>query len=474
MTRTRSATLLATALLAASALAGCTVGPDYHRPELTLAASFHVANPANPAAPAGFHDWWTGFGDPLLDRTMDRALAQNLDLEAARARVAQSRAAAQAAGAALYPKGELQASATDQQLSLLSPFGIVSSEVPVFRRDFDLYDVGAAASWEVDLFGGLRRSRQAARADAEAARDDAAAVRVSVAAETADAYLQVRAYQARIAVARRQAAVEARLLDLLRERRSQGVSSDREVHQASAALQGVRATLPPLQASEAAQLNRLDILMGAPARTYASELTKRSDLPAAPALDALGGPADLLRRRPDVLAAERRLASADARIGAAISDYYPKVSITGLLGVESVDTSRLFVAEAVQHQVSGGLRWRLFDFGRVDAEVAGARGREAEALAAYRAIVYHATGEVETALSNLVQSQAQVVALASQIADLTRARDQAQEAYEGGAISLIEVLDAHRDLLAASDQLAKAKGEVDLATVASFRAAGAG
>ncbi|WP_174300811.1 TolC family protein, partial [Caulobacter sp. S45] len=290
MIRARLAPRLAAAALAMAMLGGCTVGPDYHRPELTLAGSFHAAPPPTaPAVPANFNEWWTGFGDPLLDRTVARALAQNLDLEAARARVAQSRAAARSAGAALYPKGELQASATDQQLSLLSPFAVVSSEVPVFRRNYDLYDVGAAASWEIDLFGGLRRSRQAARADAEAARDDAAAVRVSVAAETADAYLQVRAYQARIAVARRQAAVEARLVDLLRERRGEGVSSEREVHQASAALQGVQATVPPLMAGQAGQLDRLDILMGASAGTYAAEFATPADLPATPALSALGG-----------------------------------------------------------------------------------------------------------------------------------------------------------------------------------------
>ncbi len=175
-----------------------------------------------------------------------------------------------------------------------------------------------------------------------------------------------------------------------------------------------------------------------------------------------------------MLAAERRLAAADARIGAAISDYYPKVSLTGLLGVESLDSSRVFAPEALQHQVSGGLRWRLFDFGRVDAEVAGARGREAEALAAYRAAVYRATGEVETAISDLVQARTQAAALQGQITDLTLARDQAQDAYQAGVLSLIEVLDADRDLLAASDQLAQARSRAALAAVASFRAAGAG
>lgn len=457
--------------------AGCTVGPDYVRPSPPLPSAYPRAalagaRPATAVAP--LQAWWTGFDDPVLTRVVDRALAQNLDLAQARARIDQSRAVARAAGAALLPRGELQPSASDQQLSLLSPFGAVGSQVPGFERSYDLYDFGAVASWEIDLFGGLRRARQAARADADAARDDAAAIRVTVAAETADAYLQVRAFQARLTVARRQEGVEQRLVALLTRQRGEGVASDRELRQASAALEGVRATLPPLEAGKDAQLDRLDVLTGAPAGTYAAEMVADAAVPAPPSLAGLGAPADLLRRRPDVIAAERRVAASDARIGAAIADYYPKVSVTGLLGVESLDESRLFVGDALQHTVSGGLRWRLFDFGRVDAEVAQARGREAEALAAYRLAVYRATGEVETAVSDLVQSEAEAAALTRQIGELAHAREEAQQAYEGGVVSLIEVLDADRDLLAASDRLASARANAARAAVASFRATGGG
>jgi NodT family efflux transporter outer membrane factor (OMF) lipoprotein len=415
-----------------------------------------------------------GIQRPAPHPVVERTLAQNLDLAQARARIAQSRAVAKAAGAALLPRADLQGSGSDQELSLLSPFGAVGSEVPGFERNYDLYDLGAAASWEIDLFGGLRRMRQAARADADAARDDAAAIRVTVASEAADAYLQVRAYQARLGVARRQEEVETRLVALLTRQRGEGVASDRELRQARAALEGVRATLPPLQAGEQAQLDRLDVLMGAAAGTYASEIAPDAPVPRPPSLNGLGSPADLLRRRPDVLAAERRLAADDARIGAAIADYYPKISITGMLGLESLDTSRFFVGDALQHSIAGGFRWRLFDFGRVDAEVAQAKGREAEALAAYRQTVFRATGEVETAVTELLQSEAEGAALTRQIAELTRARAQAQEAYQGGVVSLIEVLDADRDLLAASDRLASARAAAARAAVASFRASGGG
>jgi NodT family efflux transporter outer membrane factor (OMF) lipoprotein len=460
----------------ALALGACTVGPTYQRPALGLTASFHTPPPA--AAPddlvADRSVWWASFGDPELTRVVERATAQNLTLAQARARVLQSRAAAHAAGAALLPviDGSGGVGRTDQ--SLLSPIGEIGRHLPGFQRDYDQYDLGATASWEIDLFGGLRRGREAARAEARAGEDQADAVRLSIAAETADAYLQLRAYQARIAVARRQEQVQRDLVALIAQRSAAGIAPDRELHEATAALEGVRATLPPLLAGRDAELNRLDVLMGAQPGTYQAELTLAQPIPAAPRIATADGPADLLRRRPDVAAAEQRLVAANARIGEAVSDYYPKLSISGLLGLDSLDAGRLFTGDAVQSQVGAGLRWRLFDFGRVDAEVASAKGRDAEALAAYRGAVLGATEEVEDAFSDLAQQQARADALTRQIEQLTRARAQAEQAYEAGAINLIEVRDVDRELLSASDQLAQARAGAARAAVACFRALGGG
>jgi outer membrane protein TolC len=175
-----------------------------------------------------------------------------------------------------------------------------------------------------------------------------------------------------------------------------------------------------------------------------------------------------------VAAAEQRLVAANAGIGAAISQYYPKISISGLLGLESIDASDLFTGQSAQHQIGAGLRWRLFDFGRVDAEVREARGRYAESLASWRATVLNATREVETALSDLAQAQDRARTLTAQIAELEAGRRQAETAYEGGVASLIEVRDADRDLLAASDQLAQTRGDAARAAVAAYRALGGG
>jgi NodT family efflux transporter outer membrane factor (OMF) lipoprotein len=462
---------LAAALLASA----CAVGPDYQRPQLKLTPDWQTSLAGQPGrTPAPVDAWWTGFNDPELVRVVDRALAQNLDLEQARARLQASRAAARAAGAALLPQVDARGSAAHGRQSLLTPIGRVGSRLPGFDRDYDAYDLGAAASWEIDLFGGLRREHEAARAEAAAAEAGAAGARVTVAAEAADAYLQVRAFQGRLDVARRQIAVQQDLVALIRQRADQGVAAERELHQALAGLEGAEASLPPLEAGLVAQLNRLDVLMGAQPGTWRAELVAGSELPTPPRLAAGDGPSELLRRRPDVLAAEQRLVAANARIGAAISDYYPKVSISGLVGFSTLGGGKLLSGDAAQHQVGAGFGWRLFDFGRVDAEVAGAKGREAEALAAYRGTVLHAVEDVENAFSSLVQEQRRADALQAQIADLAAARAQADAAYRAGALSLIEVLDADRDLLAARDQLVQSRAGADRAAVTAYRALGGG
>jgi NodT family efflux transporter outer membrane factor (OMF) lipoprotein len=457
-------------------LAGCAVGPDYHRPDMALSAAFHTpaSDPARATPPAALEAWWTGFNDPELSKVVERAAAQNLDLAQARARLVQSRAVAKAAGAALLPAANLTGSLADGRQSLLSPLGEIGGHLPGYPRDYDDYALNGAAAWDIDLFGGLRRARQAAVADAQATKAQADAVRIAVEADAADAYLQVRAYQARLAVAHGQEAVRQDLVALLTLREGEGVSPERERHEAQAELEAVRAAIPPLTAGLETELNRLDVLMGAQPGTYRAELTGEGSLPAPPEGAITASPADLLRRRPDVMAAEQRLIAANARIGAAISDYYPKVSIQALLGVDSLDASEVFSGRAFQRQVAAGFRWRLFDFGRIDAEVAAAKGKDAEALAAYRSSILHAAEEVENALCDLAEDQARAAALDRQIAELNQARRQARDAYEGGVISLIEVRDADRDILNASDQLAQAQAGAARAAVASFRALGGG
>ena len=458
-------------------ITGCAVGPDYRKPSTTLepfhSAAAVQAHSANTSAPS-IEQWWLGFDDPELTRIAQRALQQNLDLTAAMARVEQARAAAREAGAQLLPTADLTAQAARAHQSLESPIGAVASHLPRFKRDQSKYDVGAAASWEIDLFGGLRRGAQAARAEAQAAEAEQLGTRITVVADAADAYFQVRGDRARITFAKDQISTDEHLLDLVERRFRAGLATDREDAQAQALLSEARASLQPLSIDLEAQLNRLDVLIGVQPGTYAAELSSRQEIPLPPAMPSDVTPTDVLRRRPDIIAAERQLAASNARIGEAIAEYYPKISIAGLLGFESLSAGHLFKAATFQPEAVAGLRWRLFDFGKVDAEVAGARGANAEALARYRQSVLHAAEDVENAFTALVQLEAHGEELEREVAALKRARDSSQSAYAAGVVPLTDVLDADRQLLSAKDQLALTRANTDQAAVQSFRAIGGG
>jgi outer membrane protein TolC len=216
------------------------------------------------------------------------------------------------------------------------------------------------------------------------------------------------------------------------------------------------------------------VLVGEQPGSNRALLVASAAIPGAPVPAGSAAPKDLLRRRPDVVAAERRLAASNARIGQAVADYYPHLSLSGLLGVASLGIGNLFTGSALQASGAAGLRWRLFDFGRVDAEVAQARGGRAEALAAWRGAVLRAAEDVETALARFSEAHVERTALERQVAALTVARDQTQQAYQGGVIGLIDVTDADRELLAASDRLAAVKGDEARAAVAAYRALGGG
>ncbi len=465
-------------ILLAASLAACAVGPDYHAPVSDMPASYpHAAaleaREATHEAPA-LDSWWQGFDDPALTRVIQRALEQNLDLAAAIARVDQARAAAQYAGAALLPEGSLSGGVTKQHQSLEGPLGSLARNRPGFDRNSTVYSVGAGASWEIDVAGGLRRGAEAASAEAQAAEAEHMGVRVLVAAEAADAYFRVRGAQQRIAIAQQQVQTNARLLELVQFRLADGVGAERERAQAEGQLAQTRVTIPPLQIELETQLNRLDVLMGAHPGTYAAELLAPTERATVPQISVAQGPANLLQRRPDVIAAERRLAASSARIGVATAEYYPKLSLSALLGFESLSAGKLFTASAFQPAAAAGLRWRLFDFGRVDAEVAQARGANAEALAAYRKAMLRATEDVENAIIALTQLELQGKELSVEVAAHARARGAAEDAYKGGAVSLFEVLEEDRLLLSARDQQAHVRADNARAAVATFRALGGG
>ena len=267
----------------------------------------------------------------------------------------------------------------------------------------------------------------------------------------------------------------------MHDRYDAGAATGREIAQAEALLKQASASIQPLHIGLEQQSNRLDVLMGAQPGTFAREVGASGTIPGVsgtipgvPPISVSDQPTDMLRRRPDVIAAERQLAASNERIGAALSHYYPKISISGALGFDSLGTDHLFSYSASQATGGGALRWRLFDFGKVDAEVAQARGANAEQLALYRQTVLKAAEDVENALMALTEIETHVVELQGEVDALARSRDLSEQAYKAGSITLTDVLDADRQLLTARDEIESNQVDAARAAVGVFRALGGG
>lgn len=466
------------ALLVAGLLTGCAVGPDYIRPDAPLPERFQgqaAVDQRLAKSSAELATWWAGFDDPQLTHFVTLALAQNLDLAQALARVMQARAGLGVANAALLPSGNVSGQAARAYQSVETPLGQILNSTPGFDRYGNAYEVNLGASWELDAFGGLRRGREAALAEYRASEAGAVATRLAVAAQTADIYISIRGLQARLDVARRQVQTQQDLLATIKLLYGKGLAPELQVRQAEGALAQIRATIPVLEAGLDVAMNALDVMLGTPPGTHRAELSNSAEIPAAPQITATGSPGELLRRRPDLIVAERRLAASNARIGVALAEYYPKLSLSGLVGSATTASSgNLFTTGANQASGVLGLRWRLFDFGRINAQIEQAKGQDAEMLAAYRLAVLRATEDVENALSALVKREAQTAELSLGVDALSRARGASFAAYQKGVVSLIEVLLADENLLRVSDARVQAQTESARAAVAAFRALGGG
>jgi NodT family efflux transporter outer membrane factor (OMF) lipoprotein len=466
--------LLAAAVVAVAAT-GCAVGPDYRRPDAPVPDRY-LGQPAAAQAPAAdLAAWWNGFDDPQLARCVALALERNLDLAQAAARVAQARAGLHAADAALLPSGTVTGSAARAYQSVETPLGRVAGAAPGYERWGNAYDATASASWEIDLSGGLRRGREAASADYQASAADFVAARLAVAAQTADIYIGIRGLQARLGIAQQQVATRRDLLAKVRLLHDKGVAPAHQVDQTEGELAQAEAAVPALQAGLDAALNALDVMLGTPPGTQRAGLSTSAAIPAVPVIGTMGTPADLLQRRPDLIAAERRVAAGNARVGAAMAEYYPHVSLGALLGsATTLSAGHLFGSGANKGAALLGVRWRLFDFGRIDAQIAQAKGREAESLVAYRLAVLHATEDVENAFSALVNRTQQTAILVRGEEALARSRAASLAAYRRGAASLIEVLRADDTLLRTADARAQAQTDTARAAVAAYKALGGG
>lgn len=447
-------------------LASCTAGPDYVAPDLPAAPTWRkpVATGPQSARP-----WWQSFNDPVLNRLETEALNANLSIEQALARLDQAQAASAAAGAARLPSAEAGASAARAQQSLNAGLGQLSRFVPDFPRTVDNGNATLSGSWDLDLAGGLRRRQEAARAGTAEAQAGVIAARLAVSAELAQAYFRLRVAEVQGLALNELAASARERQAIMAARLRSGAASQADAERTSAAAEQAAAALPQISARIEAERTRIAILLG---RSPSLPLDLDGPFNADAADPIAGLPAAVLRARPDVAMAEARLISANAAIGAAMAEYWPSVSLSALAGVQSNRFGQLFTGDSIAMQGALGLRWRLFDFGRIDAQVASARGRNREMLAAYRETVLRATGDVEVAQAALIAARTALASTKAEVDLREAARDRDKAALRAGAISRDTLTASQSALAEAQLRLAEARGNQAAALVDLSRALG--
>jgi NodT family efflux transporter outer membrane factor (OMF) lipoprotein len=451
------------------ALAGCAVGPNFQRPAPTTPPAWSDAPAGVTAAPAETA-WWTGFNDPELTALIRQAAAENLDAKAAVLRIAEARAQRKVAAAAQWPSLSANAGGQVNRLSETTPTGALFSEVGKFPglsgvsipNPYDQYQLGFDAAWEVDLFGRVRRSVEAAGADAQAAVEDSRAAQVSVLGEVGRAYVDLRGAQAKRAIVQTDIALERDLLDLAAQRRRAGLSPDTDVVRAAAEADSAEAQLPALDAEITVDINQLSRLIAREPGALRAELETAQPVPPAPPSLPVGLPADLARRRPDIRAAEARLHGATARVGVAVADMFPRLTLQAQGGLQSDSLARL-TAWASRFITAGPtLQAPIFEGGQLRAMVRLADVREQEAALDYRRTVLGAVHEADDALAAYGADQARQATLSRTVEHDRDALDLTRQRYASGLAAFIEVLDAERTL--AQNQLALADATTAVST----------
>ena len=453
------------AALLAVALGGCAaVGPDYSEPQLAVPAGWSAGTGTDAMDAVLLARWWHGFGDPVLDRLVADALAANLDLAQARARLREARARRGVAGAALAPSVDASLSGSRSRSSGQSGSGSTR----------ELYSAGFDASWELDVFGGLRRSVEAAQADLEASVESLSDTRVSLAAEVALNYIDLRTAEQRLAIAEESIASRGENHQIIRWRQQAGLVSELDLAQATTDLESTRAVLPPLRTAVTEAKNRLAVLLGRNPGELESLVHADRPIPLAAGEIVAAIPADTLRQRPDVRVAERRLAAQTARLGEAEAARYPSFRLSGSLGLEALELDALADRDANTHSLFGGITAPVFNAGRIAANIEIQDALVEQARLAYRAAVLAALEEVENALTAVANTDARRAKLAEAAAAARTTLAIAEYRYASGLADFLSVLDAQRTQLSLDEQLAGSTGELARAQVRLYKALGGG
>lgn len=482
-------------LAGAAALSGCTLGPDFKKPQWAAPTSWFsgpkeavkqpesvaVAEPINP-------DWWTLFGDPVLTGLERRVAAENLDVKTAGIRLAESRAQLGVAKASQLPTLDGNASYVRQQPSNQGIFitiptaaganGAIGNTTGGVQsaglQPFDIWQGGFDASWEVDFWGRVRRSIESASALADASNEAKRTVLLSSLAEVAHDYIELRGVQTQLQIARDNVRTARQSLGLTQQRAAGGVTTDLDVSNASAQLRTTLAQIPSLEQQEAQLINALSLLLGQPPNALRADLQTAKPVPPVPPRVPVGLPSELARRRPDIRLAEAQLHSATADIGVAKANFYPTLTLTGSFGLQSLQFNHAFDLNANQYAVGPGLTIPLFEGGRLRATLHLREAQQQEAALNYQKTVLQAWHDVDNALTAYQAEQARRDELTQAVADNRRALGLAQDRYQQGVSDFLTVLVAQSSLLGAQLQLAESTTAVSSDLVALYKALGGG
>ncbi|MGD1030277.1 MAG: efflux transporter outer membrane subunit, partial [Opitutaceae bacterium] len=426
--------------------AGCATGPDYHAPAAVAAPAHWSEGLAGgeQAVPAELANWWKAFNDPELDSLIERAVNSNLDLHFAQARVREARAQYGIAASTLAPSVDASGSDSREQASHHEPVLGSVPLPPTIPFDNQVYQAGADASWEIDVFGGRRREVEAARAEVGASEFGERATMMVLLGDVARNYVDVRGYQRRLAIAADNIRAQRQALSISRDRFAHGLATDLDIEESSTLLAETQAEVPALEAGLQASIHRLGVLLGREPGALLAELSAQAPIPTSPAVVPVGLPSDLLLRRPDVRRAERELAAATANIGVAKADLFPKFYLTGAAGYQSVGAGDWFSSGSSFWSLGPSVQWRIFDAGRVRANIRVQDARQEEALAAYERTVLTAFEEVENGLTSYAKEQVRCRSLEDAVAASRKSLALANRLYADGLTDFLRVLDSER------------------------------
>jgi multidrug efflux system outer membrane protein len=473
-----SAIGLAVALL----VGGCTVGPNYKKPDIAVGPQWSEAQQDGvDTRPADLTRWWSSFNDSLLNLLVERAVKSNLDLRLAEARIREARAVRAGTAAGEWPAVDVSGSYTRQRFSqnAFSPSsqgggGGGTGSFGGFNLEQSLYKTGFDASWEIDVFGGVRRSVEAADATLQASVEDRRDVLVTLLGDVAKNYIDLRGFQHRINVARANLKAQQETVDLTKVRFQAGLASDLDVAQAEGQLNTTAAQIPTLESSLKQAAHRLDVLIGLEPGALWGEVSNVGPIPALPPEVLIGLPSELLRRRPDIRRAERQLAAATAQIGAATADLFPKFSLTGAAGLQSISASDWFTGRSRFWSIGPTISWPIFDAGKIRANIEVRNAQQEQALAQYEKAILTAFEDVENSLVNYSREQQRYRSLAAAVAANRRAVEMANELYIRGLNDFLNVLEAQRSLYASESDLAQSEATMASDLVSLYKALGGG